>query len=198
MKEQLIVAIGREFGSGGHEIARQLAARLNLPLYDQNMLQVIAAERMADIKALEVYDEQPRKRIVSRRLKGFSNAPEDAVAQMEFDYMKEQAQNGNSFVVLGRCAEAVLEEYPGLISIFVRADVNFKKERTMAREAITEEEARALMNRTDSQRRAYHDQFCIHPWGGAETYDLLIDSSHLGIEGTVEVLDYYIQKRRDA
>ena len=145
MKEQLIVAIGREFGSGGHEIARQLAARLNLPLYDQNMLREIAADRMADIKALEVYDEQPRKRIVSRRLKGFSNAPEDAVAQMEFDYMKEQAQSGNSFVVLGRCTESVLEECPGLISIFVRADASFKKERIMARETITEE-AMALMN----------------------------------------------------
>lgn len=196
MAEQIIVALGREFGSGGHEIARNLAERLGIPLYDRNMLEQIAAEQETDVAVLEAYDESPRKLVVSRKVNGFSNAPEDSVAQMQFNYMKERAKNGESFVVLGRCAEEVLKGHSGLISVFVRADKEFKKQRTLDRGAHSEQEALALMTRTDRSRKLYHNQFCSKKWGEAETYDLILNSACLGIDGTVEFLEHYIQMRR--
>ena len=105
---QLIIAIGRESGSGGLEIARTLAERFGLPLYDKSILQSAAEDRGVDPKSLEQYDERPRSPLFYRSIKGFSNAPEDGVAQMQFDLLRQHAAAGESFVVLGRCAEEVL------------------------------------------------------------------------------------------
>lgn len=193
----MMIALGREFGSGGHEIARKLAERLNLPLYNQNMLEQVAAEYSAELSNLERYDESPRKLVFSRRVNGFSNAPEDSVAQMQFGYMRDRAEAGESFVVLGRCADEVLKDYPGLISIFVRADEEFKKQRILEHGAESEQEALVLMLRKDRKRKLYHNQFCTKKWGEAETYDLVIDSSCLGIEETVVLLEKYILMRQE-
>ena len=196
MGKQMIVALGREFGSGGHEVARELAKRLGVVLYDRNMLEQIAESYETETAQLEQYDESPRKLVFSRRVNGFSNAPEDSVAQMQFSYMKERAEKGESFVVLGRCAEEVLKEYPGLVSIFIRADEEFKKQRIMEYGAESEQEALFLMVRMDRKRKMYHDQFCTKKWGESETYDLVIDSSRLGTEGTAELLEKYILMRQ--
>ena len=101
---QLIIAIGRESGSGGLEIARTLADRFGLPLYDKSILQSAAEDRGVDPKSLEQYDERPRSPLFYRSIKGFSSAPEDGVAQMQFDLLRRHAAAGESFVVLGRCA----------------------------------------------------------------------------------------------
>ena len=195
MKKQMLIALGREFGSGGREIARRLAERLEIPLYDQNMLEQIAAGYQTETEKLEPYDESPRKLFFSRRVNGFSNAPEDIVAQMQFSYIKERAEEGTSFVVLGRCAEEVLKDYPGLIRIFVRAEEDFKSQRILERGAASEQEALYLMVRKDRKRKQYHDQFCTGKWGESETYDLVIDSSRLGIDGTVDLLEQYVRMR---
>ena len=195
MAKQVLIALGREFGSGGHEIARQLAERLGIALYDRNMLEQIAAEYQTTREELEPYDESPRKLVFSRRVNGFSNAPEDTVAQMQFDYIRKRAEAGESFVVLGRCADEVLKDYPGLIRVFVRAEESFKKQRILERGAKSEQEALVLMIRTDRKRKLYHDQFCTGKWGEPESYDLLIDSARLGIEGTTELLEQYIRMR---
>ena len=114
---QLIIAIGRESGSGGLEIARTLADRFGLPLYDKSILQSAAEDRGVDPKSLEQYDERPRSPLFYRSIKGFSSAPEDGVAQMQFDLLRRHAAAGESFVVLGRCAEEVLADCEGLVSI---------------------------------------------------------------------------------
>ena len=195
MSEPLIVALGREFGSGGHEIARSLAKRFSLPLYEKNMLEAIAQTRELDVEHLARYDEQPKNLLMYRTVKGFSNAPGDALAQMQFQYLREQADAGRSFVVVGRCAEEVLRDRPGLVSIFVLADRDFKLARTMERGAETTGEALAIMTREDRRRRLYHDQFCKGKWGDARNYDLTVNSARLGIEGTANILAQYIRAR---
>ena len=88
-------------------------------------------------------------------------------------------------MVLGRCAEEVLADREGLISIFVRADLDFRVKRT----PLPEEEA------LDRQRRIYHDQHCKGDWGDAKCYDLVINSARLDIPGTVDILEQYIRSR---
>ncbi len=195
MKKQILVAIGREFGSGGHEIARKLAERLGVNLYDEGILSEVARERQWSEDSLKQYDEAPRRVIFSRVVNGFNNAPEDIVSHMAFDFIRERAERGESFVILGRCGLEVLKEYPGLISIFVRADEKFKLARTMEREPISEHEALALQVKTDRRRASYHNQYCQKKWGCADSYDLCINSARLGIDGTTDVLENYIRAR---
>ena len=189
---QLIIAIGRESGSGGLEIARTLADRFGLPLYDKSILQSAAEARRVDAKTLERYDERPRSPLFYRNIKGFSNAPEDGVAQMQFDLLRRHAEAGESFVVLGRCAEEVLADFEGLVSIFVEADPDFRIRRT----PLPGNEALEFIRKQDRQRRIYHDQHCKGDWGDAQSYDLVINSARLDIPGTVDVLEYYIRARQ--
>lgn len=188
---QLIISIGRESGSGGLEIAQTLAKRFGLPLYDKSILQNAAEAKGLDAKDLEQYDERPRSPLFYRSIKGFSNAPEDGVAQMQFDLLRQHANAGESFVVLGRCAEEVLSDQEGLISIFVRADLDFRVKRT----PLPEEEALDFIKHQDRQRRIYHDQHCKGDWGDAKCYDLVINSARLDIPGTVDILEQYILSR---
>lgn len=189
---QLIIAIGRESGSGGLEIARTLAERFGLPLYDKSILQSAAEARGVDMKTLERYDERPRSPLFYRNIKGFSNAPEDGVAQMQFDLLRRHAEAGESFVVLGRCAEEVLADFEGLVSIFVEADPDFRIRRT----PLPGNEALEFIRKQDRQRRIYHDQHCKGDWGDAQSYDLVINSARLDIPGTIDVLEYYIRARQ--
>ena len=195
MEKQLIISVSREFGSGGHEIASELARRFNLPLYDKNILEQIACKHNLNIRRLEPYDEAPKNIFTSRNVKGFSNSPEEQVAQMQFRYLRARAEEGTSFVVLGRCSEEVLKDCPGLVSIFVLSDIAFKKERTMARDSTPEEEALELMSRADRRRKYYHNQHCRGKWGDSRNYDLCVNSAKLGIAATTDLLEGYIRIR---
>ena len=195
MEKELIISVSREFGSGGHEIASELARRFDLPLYDRNILEQIAQKHNLNIRRLEPYDEAPKNIFTSRNVKGFSNSPEEQVAQMQFRYLRARAEEGGSFVVLGRCAEEILKEFSCLVSIFVLSDIGFKKERTMARDNTPEEEALELMSRADRRRKYYHNQHCRGKWGDSRNYDLSINSAKLGISGTTDYLEQYIKAR---
>lgn len=195
MSAQLIISVGREFGSGGHTVASTLAQRFSLPFYDENMLQTIAERRGVSPEGLEPYDETPKAPLLYRTVNGFSNAPSDALARMQFQFLREQAEAGRSFVVLGRCADGILKDFPGLVSIFVLADPDFKLARTIARGAASREEALSLMAARDRKRKTYHNQYCQGKWGDSRTYDLTVKSSRLGIPATVDLLEQYIRAR---
>lgn len=195
MNKQLLITVSREFGSGGQSIATELAHRFNLPLYDKNILEQIATKHNLNIQRLEPYDESPKNIFTSRSVKGFSNSPEEQVAQMQFRYLRSKAEAGDSFVVLGRCAEEVLKDYPGLVSIFVLSDIGFKKQFVMERTGISEEDALERMSRTDRRRKYYHNQHCRGKWGDSRNYDLSVNSARLGISGTTDLLEQYIRAR---
>ena len=119
MDKQLIISIGREFGSGGHEIAEMLAERFELNLYDKNLLEQIANDKNLNVKNLEKYDEKPRNMWMTRTVHGYSNSAEENLANMQFEYLKKAAADGKSFVIVGRCAETILKNNPALISMFI-------------------------------------------------------------------------------
>lgn len=193
MPQQLIISVGREYGSGGHEIAEKLAERFELQLYDKNLLQEIALEKNVDISRLEKYDELPRS--VSRKVRGFSNSPEENIANMQFEYLRKMAENGKSFVIVGRCSETVLRDYSCMVSIFILADLSYKIDRISSQQEISREKAEVLINRQNKKRRDYHNYYCLRKWGHSQNYDLSINSSRLGIERTANILADYVQER---
>ncbi len=195
MAEQLIISVGREFGSGGHVIAEALAKRFGLELYDINILREIAVERNIDVSNLTKYDEVPKKRFISRNVRGYSNSPEENIANLQFEYLQKKAAEGKSFVVVGRCSEAILKEYKGLVSIFILADKECKVNRVKEIRSITAQEAEAVMQRHDKKRKEYHNYYCTGKWGDSRNYDISINSSRLGIEKTTDYLESYIRER---
>lgn len=195
MAEQLIISVSREFGSGGHTIAEQLAERFGLPLYDHNLLDKITNEKNLDLKKLKQYDERPRNPLLSRTVRGYSNSPEENIAKMQFEYLQEKAEQGDSFVVVGRCSESVLKEYDSLIAIFILANMDFRIQRTMIKDGLSQRDAEALVKRRTRERKAYHNRYCTMKWGDSRNYDITMDSSKLDIEGTADVLENYIRAR---
>lgn len=195
MGKQTIISVSREFGSCGHRIAERLAKNLELKLYDRNMLDEIAQTKKIKVEYLEKFEERPRNLILSRRVGNYSNSMEEIVADMQFEYLREKAESGESFVVVGRCAETVLKEYDGLISIFVVGDKDKKLSRVEEKYKLNEAEALLKMKRHDKKRKQYHNRHSDFKWGDSRNYDICINSSKLGWEKTEELLENYIRKR---
>lgn len=195
MAKQIIVAIGREYGSGGRIIAEQVAKNLELNFYDKNILDEIANEKNVHRDNLMRYDEKPKRVFLSRRFGSYSSSEEENVAHIQFEYIKKKAENGESFLIVGRCAEHILKYNPGLISIFISADESAKIERVMERMNLSEDEAVDLIRNEDKQRRMYHDQHATGKWADSKNYDLCINSSKLGDERTIQIIERYIRER---
>lgn len=196
MKEQLIISVGREFGSGGHEIAAKLAEHYQIPLLDHNLLDEIAAEKGLEASHLKQLDEKHKNVWISRKVKGFSSSPEENIYLMQFDYLQKKAKKGNSFVVVGRCSEHVLKDFDCMVSIFILGDKQKKKERIMELYQMSEGSAERLCLEKDSKRKRYHNSYCEGKWGDSRNYDISVNSSKLGVEGTVEILIDFIDKSR--
>lgn len=195
MDKQLIISVGREFGSGGHAIAEELSKRFGIKLYDNNLLLEIAEKNGSNAENIQKFDEAPKLRILSRTVRGYNNSPEDVISQLQFDYMRELAQNGESFVIVGRCAETVLKGHPALVSIFVLGDYETKLARISEKYSLSQKEAKSLIKTTDKKRKSYHNYHCELHWGDSRLYEVSINSSKLGIDETVDILETYINKR---
>lgn len=194
-QKQVIISIGREFASAGHEIAEILAERFQLPLYDYNLLREVAAHKNISVDNIEPYDELPGMGFVYRTVKGHNNSPHVNIAHMQFNFLKKKADEGESFVVVGRCAEEVLKGHKGLITIFILGDMDKKIERVMKYHNMTEKKAINFIQSQSKKRKAYHNYFCEHKWGDSRNYEICINSSKLGIEATVDLLEKYIRQR---
>ena len=192
---QTIISVSREFGSGGHIIAEQIAKDHGLKFYDRHLLDDIAAENNMNAAVLEKYDEKPRNAFLSRRVSGFSNSMEEILAEMQFDYIRKKADSGESFVIVGRCAESVLSGHKGLISNFVVGDDEAKIKRVEKVYGLNTSEAILKMKRHDKKRRQYHNRHSSFRWGDSRNYDLCINSSKLGLDQTADALEDYIRAR---
>ncbi len=193
MGKQLIISVGREFGSGGHIVAANLAKHFGFPLLDSNILSDIAKEKNTSEDFLRKYDESARNLFFSRTVNGFSNSPEEVVAQMQFDYIKSKADAGESFVVIGRCSDYILRGNPGLVRVFILGDEEAKVKRVMERESLSEDKARSLMEQSDKRRKYFHNTHSDNKWGDSRSYDITVNSSKLGLEGTSELIVKYIE-----
>ena len=195
MEKQIIISISREFGSGGHYIAEKLSKELGILLLDQNMLEQISENCRVDMSSFKDYDEKPKNLLLSRSVRGMSNSYEDFVTQLQFEHIKNKADSGESMVVVGRCADYVLKGHPGLINIFISADMEEKVARIKEIYGITEEKAKYMILKKNQKRKQYHNHYTDTKWGSSRCYELCINSSKLGLDGTADIIKAYVQKR---
>lgn len=198
MSNQVIIAIGREHGSFGHEIALHLAKELQLDLYDKDILNHIASENDIDVEFMQKYDEKPRNVFASRVVNGYSSSIEDILAEKVFEYERKLAASGKSIIIVGRCAEYVLRDNPNLISVFITGDPDVKLKHIMESRGKNEDDAKEEIKSTDKQRRRYHDNYASDKWRDFSSYDLVVNSSALGLDGTVALLSSYINVWKSA
>ena len=142
-KKQLIISISREYGAGGHLIAQILAEKLGLELVDADSIaRYFADNHNFNYDEVMKYSGKPFNRIIHRTIQGHTSTLEENLSRMQFDYLRKKAANGDSFVIVGRCSETVLEDYDCMIAFFILADEEDKVKRVMEREGLNEYDAR--------------------------------------------------------
>lgn len=196
MGKQIIISIGREFGSGGHEIAERLAKHYNIPLYDKEIFEHIQEKGSINPEVARYFDEKPVNPIFYPITMDGSNLPlEQTVANYIFDFIRTKGdKEKESFVIVGRCAEYVLRENPNVISVFILGDREVKCKRVMKKYNLEEKAAYNRMKKEDKMRKMYHNFYADGKWGDSRCYDISINSSTLGIDKTVDTLIAYIDK----
>lgn len=193
MENQIIITVCREYGSLGHEIARRLAERLDIKLYDKELLYGMAEAEGMDPKIIQKYDEKAINPFLSKTIGNHSNSIEAILAEKIFDYQRKIADTGESFVIVGRCADFVLKDVPNTLRIFITADYNKKLTRVMEHEGLDVRSAALKIAKEDKIRRSYHNYHCDTKWGDSRAYDLTVNASRLGVDGTVEFLYDYVK-----
>ncbi len=205
MNANYVVTIGRQLGSGGRKIGEGLAARLGIGYYDKELLTLAAQESGLCREFFERADERTSQGFVGGLLGvrfpyvGDGMLPtqnclsNDALFKVQSDVIRRLATEGSCLFV-GRCADYILREHPHCVNIFVSAPKDIRVERLCRRHDISAAEAMRRIEKMDKRRAEYYDYYSCNPWGVASTYHLCIDSSVLGIAGTVDFLASYVRK----
>mgnify|MGYP000516354557 CR=1 FL=1 len=199
MSDQLIITLGREFGSGGKEIGQKLADRLNIKCYDSELLSIAAKNSGFCEEILKKNDEKPTNSFLyslvmdTYSMSGYTSAPfvdmplNHKVFLAQFEAIKKIASE-ESCVIVGRCADYALEDNPELLSVFIHADMDARIRRIARDFDLTDAKAKDMIRKTDKQRSSYYNYYTNKRWGDANSYQFCLDSSKLGIEGTVEAI----------
>ncbi len=198
MKHPVIITIARQFGSGGHEIGRRLAEYLNIPCYDKELLTHAAEKSGLSEEVLAYFDEKPTSSLLytlstgaytlnETGLLNYSMPVNQQVFQAQFDAIRELSERG-ACVIVGRCADYVLQKYPYLVSVFVHADLDSRIARVSEHDKVTPQEAKSRINRSDKKRANYYNFYSGKKWGNAGYYDLCINTSSVGYENAVKLI----------
>lgn len=193
--KQFIISIDREYGSGGHDIAYMLAEKYGIKVYDSNIIEYASKEKNINLDNLKAYDEKARNLFFSRSVDGHSNSPEDTIANIQFAFLKDKAEAGDSFVVLGRCANSVLKEYDCLTSIFITGNMPQKIARIAEIHNVTNAKAENMIIKNNKKRKAYHNHYCKEKWGDSRYYELTVNTSKIGIAKACAVIEKYLEER---
>ena len=194
-----IITIGREFGSGGHEIGQKLADRLGIPLYDNRLVSMAAEELGVKTEDAERVDESSLNTFVT----GYTVTPgmytefinaasylpsfDTEVYRKQTQIIKSLAEKGPC-VIVGRCADYVLRDRDNCINVFICADKADRKKRIMELYGLNERKAADRIRKTDKERRYYYEVHTGQDWGSIHSHQMLFNVSMLGIDRIVEIL----------
>ena len=195
--KQIIIAIGREFGSGGHLVAKKLAEHYNIPLYSKELLDEVAKDGRYSKEVLERFDEKPMNfAFIPVPAGGTTISLEQDIAIRQFNFIRKKAnEEKESYVIEGRCAEEILSDNPNMISAFILGDKDTKTKRVMEREGVDEKTALNMMKKMDKMRKVYHNFYCESKWGDSRTYDICIKIGKVDVDTATDMIIKYIDSR---
>lgn len=203
MEEKIIINIGRQLGSGGHEIGKKLSELLQIPFYDKELLQIASQESGLGKEFFEQADEKNSHNILGRLFSQnvwpndeYSNyfLSHESLFLIQSDVIRELAGQ-HACIFIGRCADYVLKENQNCLNVFISADLNDRISRIAMLQQLSENKARELIEKTDKKRAAYYNYYSNKVWGAAASYHLCINSSVLGIDQTVNFILEFAEKK---
>lgn len=204
MSKDIVITIGRQFGSNGREIGKLVAQKLGIPFYDKDIIKHIAAESGLSHEILNDYDEKPTNSFLyslSLGAYGYGSGVASAIDMpmsdkifiLQSDVIKNLASKG-SCVIVGRCAESILKDSTPLLSVFIHADFEKRVTRVCEEQKIPRDKAAELVRKTDKKRASYHNYYSELKWGAATSYDICINSA-IGDENAAKlIIDCYLVK----
>ncbi len=190
---KLIINVGRQFGSGGRLVAQSLGKKLGIPVYDQELI-TKAAEESGFSKELFAKSDEKRNLFalssfivdVGRFGSADNYMSDNQLFVIQSNVIRQIAEK-SSAIFIGRCADYILRDRPCL-DVFITATEEVRIKRVASRMNITPEQAQAMMRKQDRNRETYYNYFTFGNWGVASNYDLCVDSSILGIDGTADMI----------
>ena len=201
--KHIIINIGRQLGSGGHDIGRMLALDFQAKYYDRELLNLAAKESGLSEKIFEQNDEKKgffrgllnlgSPHVSSGRVYN-SGVSQESLFLFQSEAIKKAANEG-SCVFVGRCADYVLRNLPNTVSVFVTASMDYRVHQIMNKRHLDEDAARKFIEQGESERATYYNYYTGKKWGAAESYDLCIDSSVLGLVETEKLIALFIRKK---
>ena len=198
MNEKLIINIGRQFGGGGLGVADELGKRLGIPVYDKELITKAAQESGFSAEFFEQTDEKKSFFSFSTFFGSGYGVTEDFISDRGLFKIQSQtiehiAEQGSA-VIVGRCADYILRERKNTLNVFLTSPDEIRAKRISERKDISIEDAAKLIEEKDKKRAEYYNYYTFGNWGVASNYDLCIDSSILGIEGTAEFIIDFARK----
>lgn len=203
MKKHMIITIGRQFGSGGREIGRGLAEQFDIPFYDKELIVASAKKSGLSETMFENVDEQAANSLLYSLVlgayaptAGMTGMPplsiNETLFQVQSDVIKELAQEG-SCVIVGRCADYILRNRTDCVNLFIHAPMPERIKRAVSKYDVAQEKAEDVIHKTDKKRANFYNYYSGQKWGEAKNYHLSLDSSLLGIEGSISALKAVIE-----
>lgn len=198
MNFNLTVCISREFGSGGHEIGQKLAEKLGLELIDRKIVEKAAQMGKIDVSYFKDDGDSSGGNFLFNQMGGHPSSLSDSsrvITSQKLFYLqsaaiKKLAEKGGVFV--GRCADIVLDGRANLYKIFIHSPLNNRIKRIKAIYNLNDKEALNLIKKTDKQRSSYYNLYTKTKWGHPSNYDMILNSSHIGIDKCVDLISLYI------
>lgn len=198
-----VITIGRQYGSAGREIGQKVAEYFDIKYYDKDLLTRAAKESGFCEEMIQNHDERPTNSFLYNLVMdtysfGYNNSSfvdmpiSHKVFLAQFDTIKKIADEGPC-VIVGRCADYALADRANVIDLFIFGNEECKIKRVMELYGLTEAKAKDMMIKKDKQRQSYYNYYSSKKWGRADSYDLCINSSVLGVEGTVKLITQYVE-----
>ena len=193
MNKKIIFAICRDFGSEGHEIGKELSERLHIPLYDKDLLAMAADECSVNIDKLAQIDEQKVRKIVSSYPGSEDILSGDRLFKVQSDCILRLAQQG-SCILIGRLADYLLRDDPDCIKVLITASFDKRVEIIQKKRGLSKEAAARLVRKMDSSRKSYYHCYSNGKWSHETGKDFILNRGTLGIDGCVDVLEYWARR----
>ena len=196
MDKQMIISIGRQCGSGGREIGKKLAQHYGLKFYDRNIIEMLAADMEKDPENVAKVEEK-LSGLLPKRRGGFEAKLKDLMNRLNSSdemYLHERGlimrlAETESFVIVGRGANDMMEGKPNVLRLFIYAPDDFRVPRVKAEYKLdSDSDAKKKMEQVDRERREYYEYYSGRIWGYYDQHDLMINSGLLGVDGTVDLI----------
>lgn len=204
MNNPIIINIGRQLGSGGHDIGRMLAQDFGAQYYDREILNIAAKESGFSEEFFEKNDERkgflrtflhlPYTNNTASESFYLNNFSQESLFKFQSDAIRKEAAK-SSCVFVGRCADYVLRDFPNTVNIFITAPIQFRISNISKKMGVSPDEARKIIELGEKRRAEYYNYYTGKKWGASQSYDLCIDASILGLEQTELFIAEFVRKK---